>query len=271
MEVGASCDASAALLSGDERPCVHGCACDANIQNLAKAIVLKDGSECTRSICGLCCSGNMQVLVLTLALFGTVTAFQTAGAIIGHSEAMLADSCAMWVDCMTYLLNIVAEACKGRWFHKHLQVAIPAVSLSTLIYATASVLREAISTLSGSDSGDDDVNPYIVLGFSLWCMCFDFIALIAFLRNQRKSKDKGGVPINMLVACAHVGADFCRSVTTLTESMLIMVFSFDGTSTDAWSCVVVSCIILLGTIFPIWEWLKTVSRVYCGSEWSTSH
>jgi len=272
MEVGASCDSSTGLLSGDERPCVHGCACDANIQSLAKALVLKDGNDNTRSICGFCCSGNLQVLVLTFALFGTVTFFQTAGAIIGHSEAMLADSCAMWVDCMTYLLNIIAEACEGRWFHKHLQLTIPAVSLSTLIYATVSVLGDAISTLSGSDSGDDDddVNPCIVLGFSLWCMFFDFTALFAFFRNQRKSKDKGGLPINMLVACAHVGADFCRSVTTLTESMLIMVFNFDGTSTDAWSCVVVSFIILLGTAFPIWEWLKTVSR-FCKSEWSTLH
>jgi Co/Zn/Cd efflux system component len=210
----------------------------------------------------------MQVLALTLALFGTVTSAQTIGAIIAHSEAMLADSCAMWVDCMTYMLNIFAEASAGKWFHKHCQVAIPAISMTTLIYATTTVLHEAIRTINsgnGSDD-DDDVNPHIVLGFSLWCMCFDFTALSAFVRNQREKKSSGGVPINMLVACAHVAADFCRSVTTLTESMLIMVFKFDGTSTDAWSCVIVSCIILLGTAFPIWEWVKAISKLCSSSK-----
>lgn len=63
---------------------------------------------------------NMQVLALTLALFGTVTSAQTIGAIIAHSEAMLADSCAMWVDCMTYMLNIFAEASAGKWFSQAL-------------------------------------------------------------------------------------------------------------------------------------------------------
>lgn len=270
MEVGGAGESGASLLNGENKHClVTGCACDANIQSLAKSFLVKDGSDSSRMICGFSCSGNMQVLALTLTLFGTVTLAQTIGAIMAHSEAMLADSCAMWVDCMTYLLNLIAEASEKFWFHRHFQVTIPAVSLTTLIYATASVLHVAINTLRGSASGDDDddVNPYIVLAFSMWCMCFDFTALVAFVRNQRKSKDKQvGVPINMLVACAHVAADFCRSVTTLTESMLIMVFNFAGTRTDAWSCVVVSCIILLGTAFPIWEWLKTVSRIYSRSE-----
>jgi len=249
---------------GDRKSCVvaPGCACDANMQSLARALILKDGSDSTRVICGFSCSGNMQVLILTLALFGTVTSAQTVGAIVAHSEAMLADSCAMWVDCMTYMLNILVEACEGSRFHSGFRIAIPAVSLATLIYATVSVLQTAIGTLSGSDGGDDDdVNPYIVLGFSFWCMTFDFVAISAFVRNHRNSKNKGGLPINMLVACAHIAADFWRSVTTLTESILIMVFNFDGTNTDAWSCVVVSCIILLGTSFPIWEWLKTVSTL----------
>merc|ERR1719512_237260 len=143
-------------------PCVHGCACDANIQSLAKSLIAKDGKVegARRTVCGLQCSGNMQVLAITLGLFGTVTSVQTVGAICAHSEAMLADCYAMWVDCMTYLLNILAEACEGRWFHKYLKVVIPLISISTLIWATLSVLQEAIGKLNAPDGADDDdVNP----------------------------------------------------------------------------------------------------------------
>jgi len=128
------------------------------------------------------------------------------------------------------------------------------------IIATTSVLQEAIGKFNGAGD-DDDVNPYIVLGFSLWCMCFDFFVLTAFFQNQRKTKGNASVPINMLAACAHVAADFSRSVTTLVESMLIMLFEFDGTTTDAWACVVVSSFILLGTLLPIWKWWKAVREV----------
>jgi len=268
MDGDTSCDFHKVLPSEADNDCVHGCGCDANIQSWAKSLILKDGraeEDITFTVCGARCNGNMQVLSLTLGLFGTVTAFQTVGALVAHSEAMLADSCAMWVDCMTYALNILAEACQGRWFEKYLKTAIPAISLTTLIYATTCVLQDAISELKGEegDDDDDDVNPYIVLGFSLWCMCFDFTALVAFFRNHRRSTGKSGVSINMLVACSHVAADFCRSVTTIVESMLIMVFKFDGKITDAWACVVVSMVILLGTLFPIWKWLRAVREVFC--------
>lgn len=251
--------------AGSADDCVHGCGCDANIQSLAKSLVLRDGEaeDATRVICGIRFSGNMQVLALTLGLFGTVTGVQTFGAIVAHSDAMLADCYSMWVDCMTYALNIFAEACEGRWFHKYLKVVIPAISITALLCATWSVLSDALNTLSGAGDGDDDVNSGIVLGFSLWCMCFDFTALAAFRQNQRKSQGKGGVPINMLVACAHVAADFGRSVTTLSESQLIMWFGLDGAITDAWATVIISCIILLGSAFPIWKWLKAVRELFC--------
>merc|ERR1712070_1217042 len=73
-----------------------------------------------------------------------------------------------------------------------------------------------------------------------------------------------------MVAFAHVAADCLRSVTTLTESVLIAYFKLDGTRTDAWACVIVSTIILLGVFLPLWEWLKTVRSVLCPSLLSKS-
>eukprot|EP00449_Zooxanthella_nutricula_P042804 CAMPEP_0198592600 /NCGR_PEP_ID=MMETSP1462-20131121/138347_1 /TAXON_ID=1333877 /ORGANISM="Brandtodinium nutriculum, Strain RCC3387" /LENGTH=225 /DNA_ID=CAMNT_0044324181 /DNA_START=44 /DNA_END=721 /DNA_ORIENTATION=- len=197
----------------------------------------------------------MKVLALTVGLSSTITSVQTFGALTSHSEALLADTVAMWVDCLTYVLNFIAEAFRGRWFHKHLKLLIPAVSLTTLIYATCSVLSDAIHKISAPRvGGDDDVNPYIVLGFACWCFVFDGAALCAFATNYRDSGK--AFQLNMAVASAHVIADLVRSLTEMVDAALILGFGFDDTLTDAWAGVVVSAMILLGVTIPLYKWCQ---------------
>uniref|UniRef100_A0A7S2FF17 Cation efflux protein transmembrane domain-containing protein n=1 Tax=Alexandrium andersonii TaxID=327968 RepID=A0A7S2FF17_9DINO len=240
------------------------CACKDSLSSFARSVILGDEkqSESTRAICGVECTGNVQVLLLTVALFGTITSAQTVGALTSHSEALLADTMAMWVDCLTYALNIVAEAFRGWWFHKHLQLAIPAVSLSTLVYATSSVLSDAIGTVAAPKADDgDDVNPYIVLGFACWCFVFDGASLCAFARNRRRQTSH--FHLNMAVASAHVAADLLRSLTEMVESVLILGFHLDSTLTDAWAGIVVSATILFGVTYPSWKWCQEVRAHIC--------
>lgn len=235
------------------------CACNETLHEVAKKVIIgQSDPERTRTICFMKCTGNMQVLAFTMTLFATVTSVQTVGAVMAHSEALLADTMAMWVDCLTYLLNIVAEAFAGSRFHQPLQLAIPAVSLSTLVYATTSVMFEAMDTITGpkDDSGGDDVNPYIVLAFSCWCMVFDGASLCAFVHNHKRSG--AHFQLNMTCAAAHVTADLVRSVTEMVEVVLILGFGFDATLTDAWSGVIVSITILLGIVFPLSKWCLAV-------------
>jgi len=243
----------------DQEQGVNCCACNERLHGFAKSVLIDQSApERTRTICCIECTGNMQVLGLTIALFATITSAQTVGAVAAHSKALLADTMAMWVDCLTYLLNLAAEAYAGTPFYRHLQLAIPLVSLSTLIYATTTVLSAALATLNSprAEGDADDVNPYIVLAFSCWCTVFDGTSLCAFVQNHRRTG--AHFQLNMAVAAAHVAADLVRSVTEMTEVVLILGFGFDGTLTDAWAGVVVSVTILLGVLFPLSKWCQAV-------------
>jgi len=230
--------------------------CTENYASLARSFALQDTDDAGQhlEVCGCALSGKMQALALTTLLFSVITSAQTLGAVFAHSEALLADCSAMWVDCMTYVLNLIAEMCECYGIHRWMILTIPLISLSCLLYVTSSVAAEAIKTLSAGDNDDEDVNPYIVLGFAVWCVSFDSISLYTMAKMHfRKERPQ----INMLAAAAHTSADLARSLTTSIESILIMFFGFDSVSTDAWSCLVVSSIIFAGSVFPFWEWAKT--------------
>jgi len=215
--------------------------------------------ERIKVICGCRCSGNMRVLALTALLFMIITVAQTIGAVISNSEALLADCVSMAVDAGTYFLNMLAETQKGTRLHRWFQLIIPAVSLSLLIYFTLDVIREAVGNLSPGSNEDESVNPSIVFAFALWGIIFDIASLYAFTRNQKKSGGQAG--INMVAAFMHVAADFARSITTLTESILLFAYpNWNGVVIDAWSCLVVSVTILCGAAYALYEWVKELSE-----------
>lgn len=231
-------------------------------QELVRSLTVGEGTapKPTRMICGCACTGNMQVLALSASLFATITCAQTCGALISHSESLLADCISMAVDAVTYILNLFAESLEGTRYHDCATIVIPLMSISSLVYFTSGVVQEALAKLSGVDDGDDDVNPYIVLGFSCWCLVFDSISICAFARNLRNSRESAS-QINMLAAFTHVSADFARSLTELIESVLIMVFQWDSVKTDAWACLIVSSTIMLGVALALCSWCKTIFQV----------
>lgn len=226
-------------------------------ESLVQSFFVAD--ETPQVICGCRCSGNMRVLALTALLFMIITVAQTAGAIISNSAALLADCISMAVDSGTYFLNMLAESQRGKYRHRWLQLIIPAISLSLLIYFTLDVMRESLEELECcSENEDADVNPYIVFVFALWGIIFDSASLLAFMRNQRKSGGHAGV--NMVAAFTHVAADFARSITTFVESIFLFAFDWNGVVVDAWSCIIVSITILFGAAYAFHEWGKELSE-----------
>jgi Co/Zn/Cd efflux system component len=171
----------------------------------------------------------------------------------------------MAVDALTYLLNIFVEVREGKLFHRELQLVVPSISLSVLFYFTVAMLLEAKETLSshtGAEADEDEVNPTIILGFAVLGIVFDAIALRAFLQDA----DKGSM--NMFAALAHVGADFARSTVTFAAAILIMN-GHDGARTDAWACVIVTGLILGGILFAVYELAKEI-RTYRRDQGLTS-
>merc|ERR1712025_1399644 len=82
------------------------------------------------------------------------------------------------------------------------------------------------------------------------------------------SKGSAG-EVNMCSALLHVGADTIRSTTTLTESILIVHFNWNGTSTDAWASIIVSILIgfaamggLYTWFFQLQQWIKKKTECF---------
>ncbi len=134
--------------------------------------------------------------------------FQAGFAIIAKSQSMLADSEAMSVDAMTYLLNLIAERIKHTPYSAHelqltapirhyrrellrlyLEFLPPLISVITLMMITIVVLQKSLATLrhdyppdGGEEVEDDDVSLPIMLVFSSGNLLLDMLNVTCFAR-----------------------------------------------------------------------------------------
>jgi len=223
--------------------------------------VEKDGNE-ERS--GRC-TGNILVLALTAFLFALITAVQFYfGGVVTHSQALLADCNSMLVDALTYFFNIGAECAVDKW-KKRLRVVAPAISLLVLLALTIfCALLPAIDTIRNPSGPGDSVNPWIVFAFGLAGLIFDIISMVAFYINARRerAKNKDGLPVNMLAAFFHVGADWIRSLTTTVESIILFKYTnLNGDLIDAWCAVVITVAIFIAIMFGYYEVILDIKKI----------
>jgi Co/Zn/Cd efflux system component len=193
--------------------------------------------------------GNVKVLCLTAFLFGLITAVQWVfGGVLTHSNALLADCHCMLVDALSYFLNIWVELAPPR-LKAPLRLTVPCISLTVLAVLTGLSVQDAVDVFRGK-GGDDGVNPWIVWSFGFAGLLFDCISIYAFWRNKKR----GALPVNMLAAFMHVGADFIRSLTTTIEGTMLFIFTqWDGDMIDAVNTVVITVLIFLGILYGIYE------------------
>jgi Co/Zn/Cd efflux system component len=205
--------------------------------------------------------GNVKVLILTAFLFGLITAVQWFfGGVVTHSNALLADCHCMLVDALTYFLNIWVELAPER-LRSPLRLTVPCISLTVLAVLTALSVQDAVDVFTGK-GGDDGVNPWIVWSFGFAGLLFDCICIYAFWRNKRS----GALPVNMLAAFMHVGADFIRSLTTTIEGTMLFIFTQgDGDMIDAVNTVVITVLIFLGIFYGVYEAVSDV-RLFLRSQ-----
>jgi len=69
------------------------------------------------------------------------------------------------------------------------------------------------------------------------------------------------LPVNMLAAFMHVGADFIRSGVTTFESFWLFTNPPNGDLVDAYCCVAIDVTICLGIVFGLFEVFRDI-RVY---------
>jgi len=228
---------------------------------IVKALLQGDADESLevdryRRICGCWWTSKMRLLFVTAISCSVITGAQTVGAIIANSDALMADCVAGGVNSFAYFLNIFVEASKGKRGHCAAELFVPAASIVFLVVFTNMVLWASIATLQGSEDVENDhaeeVNPWIVLGFALWGLVHNIVCLFALRRDLQRSGGKVGV--NILGVLLTLGANLLRGLVKLIEAVLIIAFGFNTVVTDAWACVFVSGMIILGAVYAILEW-----------------
>ncbi|KAL7511445.1 hypothetical protein ACHAXN_009522 [Cyclotella atomus] len=162
---------------------------------------------------------NVYLLNVAFYSFAIFALFQMFVAVsIARSQAMLADSCAMVIDSLTYLFNSWAERIKNRSLANSdeeilderekelrrlertrqrllLEIAPPLCSVLTLIGLTISVSKEAADTLIGGNfleeeestaeaSAEEDPNIGIMFFFSGLNLALDILNVTCFARAR---------------------------------------------------------------------------------------
>lgn len=229
----------------------------------------QDDEQPKRCLCFMV-SGNVRVLWLTAFLFALITGVQYFfGAVVVHSAALTEDCYCMGVDALSYFLNIGAEVAPAHMKRK-LQLIIPVLSLSVLMALTIWQATGAIATIRANvpapehPSADDIKMAWIVWAFGFCGAIFDIISIYAFCRNKRDKKE-GQLPVNMLAAFMHVGADFIRSITTTTEGFFLIANfppGINGDVIDAYSCMVITVVVVAAILYGLWEVFRDII-VYC--------
>lgn len=211
-------------------------------------------------------SGNVRVLWLTAFLFALITTVQyICGAVIVQSAALTEDCYCMGVDALSYFLNIGAEVAPVHMKRK-LQLIIPVVSLSVLMALTIYQAQDAVATIrENAPPEEPDVKmAWIVWGFGFGGVIFDLISIYAFCKNKREKRE-GQLPVNMLAAFMHVGADFIRSITTTVEGFFLIANfppGINGEVVDAWSCMVITVVVVAAILYGLFEVVKDIV-IFC--------
>jgi len=215
-------------------------------------------------------SGNVRVLWLTAFLFALITGVQYFfGAVVVQSAALTEDCYCMGVDALSYFLNIGAEVAPTHMKRK-LQLFIPVVSLSVLMALTIYQANDALATIKEDPpapeepSADDIKMAWIVWCFGFGGVVFDLISIYAFCKNKREKRE-GQLPVNMLAAFMHVGADFIRSITTTVEGVFLIANfppGINGDVVDAYSCMVITVIVVAAILYGLYEVLRDII-VFC--------
>lgn len=158
------------------------------------------------------------------------------------------------------------------------------LSLFVLYAITGWGLADATVDLFGQDSIDDDLDPWIVLGFGIGGLVFDCFAVGAFKfwgGDSSKLSDgytaavtdetrddaieseslietaaaQEATRVNMFSALTHVVADGVRSVTSIMLGALVLMDpKLNGSQCDDYATLVVAATILVGSLPLAMEW-----------------
>ena len=156
---------------------------------------------------------------LWLAFVGNTvfTSAQVVGATLANSLAMFSDTSTMFVDSVTYLVSLVAEHQRARCGPRGAQAAelgASAFSVIALFAVTVFVAHDAVERVYGGEE-EEDVDPAIMLGFTIVNLFVDFFMCAPFVRHVVRRRRRRRFPTEVSLAqvqasSAQPGSPECR-------------------------------------------------------------
>jgi Co/Zn/Cd efflux system component len=239
--------------------------------------------ECSK----LKASRNVRILAVAVALFVMITSAQFYASFAAHSTSLLIDCASMLCDIMSYLGNLIGEISRqSDVTHRTAETRLLVASGFSILALTAITLwgfADAVSELvHPAAGGDDDLNPYIVLGFGVGGIVVDLAALAAFYclgfsppaPSELLSVTNAAPPdaselgvsarINMCAALSHVLADTLRSTATTVLALVVIFAKVHSSKADSITALVIMTTILAGSGSVVVGWARRV-RACCAS------
>ena len=156
---------------------------------------------------------------LWLAFVGNTvfTSAQVVGATFANSLAMFSDTSTMFVDSVTYLVSLIAEHQRARCGPRGAQAAelgASAFSVIALFAVTVFVAHDAVERVYGGEE-EEDVDPAIMLGFTIVNLFVDFFMCAPFVRHVVRRRRRRRFPTEVSLAqvqasSAQPGSPECR-------------------------------------------------------------
>mmetsp|Transcript_54443 Transcript_54443/g.129746 ORF Transcript_54443/g.129746 Transcript_54443/m.129746 type:complete len:334 (+) Transcript_54443:97-1098(+) len=202
-------------------------------------------------------------LLMMLFVNTSLAVAQVACGMAANSLSLLGDGVLMFVDSISYVINLAIETGKsdeeGR---SKLDSVGAAVSISLLAVTTIWMLLQSAQRLLPDDSEDDDedvsVNGLIMIIFTVVNLVADaFVILASWLcgAGDMLMGEEGG-NMNLKSAFAHLGADVVRGIAVLVAGIVAVLGWADGATSDAW-CSLFVCVFILFAAFGL---LQTLLR-----------
>jgi len=201
-------------------------------------------------------SGRATVLAVFLACFLTLAGVQVFVAISGNSFLLLCDACVMFVDSITFMINLLAELGMSENSIRD-QVNASGISLLALL-----VLTTATSVLTmmriHHNFTDNKVDTWSMLGFGVIGLTVDIISFSTFHCLFDNDTAGHSEKLNMTSAWLHVLSDTLRSLCTITVGLILTIDTDINDKgdiyVDSYAALCANALVILTAIPSVMEW-----------------
>jgi len=196
------------------------------------------------------------ILLTVFTLFASLSIIQFVVALYANSFMLLCDSCVMFVDCVTFKVNLNAEL---GWSEntKRDQLHASGFSIAALLLLTT-ITSVLTAFRIHRNFTKNHVNSNAMLGFGLIGLAFDVVSFFTFHCMFTEEGGEDSQQLNMSSAWLHVLSDTLRSVSTIAVAIFMtedtQLNGREDVELDSYAALCANALVFLSAIPALCEW-----------------